>query len=98
MRYDFIWLLAVWLFVDGVASGRQAASSSGELKENRAHTARSNFLQREVDSLDGFVDFLAVFKADDHGVDVRAGHGKADGFLAVNGVGENAVAADFNTK
>ena len=41
-----------------------------------------------VDALDAFVDFVAVLEADDDGMNFRTGHGEADGFFAVFGLGE----------
>ncbi len=60
---------------------------------------RSNFagqrcLKAEgaVEAIDGFVDFLAALEADDDGIDFRACHGEASGFLAVCGIAEITVA------
>src|ERR1039457_4612083 len=56
---------------------------------------RSNFLERAVHPLDGFVNLRLARKTDDDGVNFLAGHRETDGFLAVLRVDELAVADDF---
>ncbi|MBN1852083.1 MAG: hypothetical protein JW829_05135 [Pirellulales bacterium] len=52
--------------------------------------------QRRVDASDGLVDFHRRLESDHHRVHEAALHGESDGFLAVLGLGEIAVANDLH--